>query len=131
MGRCFSCLDTSVVEEHERTENANCRMRESRKEISTDRVIAPERAASLLLSIPLLGGGSHQVQSGTGLEEFNLASVERVVDLDLVFGTILVGDLNIERLSRGEVLEAEDRDLVRARDLVVIGRVLESQSQHT
>jgi hypothetical protein len=84
-----------------------------------------------LLGVPLLGGGGHQVQGGTGLEEFDLTGVEGVVDLDVVLGSILVGDLNVQRLARGEVLQAEDGDLVGSGNLVVVGRVLESECEHT
>lgn len=94
----------------------------------TSEAAARVQATSLLLS-SLLGGGSHQVESGTSLEEFDLTGVEGVVDLDLFLGAVLVGDLDIERLSRSELVKTEDGDLVSARNLVVVGGVLEPESQ--
>lgn len=61
------------------------------------------KATSLLLG-SLLGGGSHQVQSGTGLEEFDLTGVEGVGNLDLFLGAVLVGDFDIEGLSGSELV---------------------------
>jgi hypothetical protein len=42
-----------------------------------------------------------------------------------------VGDLKRQVLARGELLQAEDRDLVGSLDLVVVGLVLEPQRKHT
>lgn len=86
------------------------------------------KTTSLLLS-SLLGGGSHQVQSGTGLEEFDLTGVEGVGNLDLLLGAVLVGDFDIEGLAGGELVQTEDGDLVSAGDLFVVGGVLEPQGQ--
>jgi hypothetical protein len=67
----------------------------------------------------------HPVQSGTGLEPFNLTGVEGVSGRDLLLGSVLVENLERKVLSGSELLQSEDGDLISSLNLVVIGLVLE------
>jgi hypothetical protein len=90
--------------------------------------------ASLLLGgggLSLLGGRSHHVQSASGLEPLPLSGVDGRGGKELLLGSILVGDLNLNVLSGLELVQAEDGDLVGTRDLVVVGGVLEPEGEHT
>ncbi len=82
-------------------------------------------------SIPLLGGLGHQVQCATSPEETDLGLVESVRDLDLFLGTVLVGDLDVKVLARGELVQAKDGDLVSTGNLVVVGWVFEPKRKET
>jgi hypothetical protein len=67
----------------------------------------------------------HPVQSGTGLEPFDLTGVEGVGDGDVLLGAVLVENLELEILSGSKLVQSEDGDLVSSLDLVVIGLVFE------
>lgn len=79
----------------------------------------------------LLAGLSHGVQGGTVLEPLHLALVEGMRELD-VKGLVAVGGLDHhgDGLADGE-LSALDVDLVVGANLLVVGRVGESQGKHT
>jgi hypothetical protein len=50
----------------------------------------------------------------------------------VVLASVHVRDLDVQRLARGDILQAKDGDLIGSRDLVAVGRsrVLESKRQH-
>jgi len=74
---------------------------------------------------------AHQVESGAGLEPFNLTLVEGVCERDLGGGTICVSEFGGQVLSRGKALQSEDGNLVSGLNLVVVGGVGKSQGKHT
>jgi hypothetical protein len=91
------------------------------------------RKFCIFYKLPLVGSRllSHQVESGTSLEPFNLTLVEGVVELDLISLTVLVVETKSQGLALLEISKTNDVDLVFGLDLIVIGSVGESQRKHT
>lgn len=54
-----------------------------------------------------------------------------MADLDGLLRSVLVSDLDVEVLARGELVKTQDGDLVLTRDLVVVGSVLEPKREKT
>ena len=76
------------------------------------------------------GETTHQVESTASLEPLDLSLVERMRQLELVLGPIsMLGDEG-KVLALGKALESLDIHLIIGLNLVVIGRVDESQREH-
>lgn len=67
----------------------------------------------------------------TSLEPTPLTFVDRRSSKELLLGTVLVGNFNLDVLTGLKVLEAKDGNLVGTGNLVIVGRVLEPKRKHT